>query len=185
MDFELHPLIAIESGTFTVIIAPVEMITQALNTCPAIQRYLTLYICGNYSRILSDIHRTCTNFVIQRAFTSYQLLTVLQESHHTIIFLEHDPSLYEDDRKMLFPVAMALKEAARTADVICYAPVHDSSSRRLAKQADRVFYFEGTGRSAREAGHCLQKVRRKNSRGDQATLDAFKTDEGGTRSSLW
>jgi len=39
--------------TFNVPIAPVEMLVDALNSNLELQRYKILYICGNYSRILS------------------------------------------------------------------------------------------------------------------------------------
>jgi DNA polymerase I len=96
MEFELHPSVTLESGTFSVVTAPEELVLRGLNGTPALSRFLFLYVCGNYSRLLTGIHRRSAHFEVRRAFTLFQLLTILREAHHTIVFLEHDPSLYED-----------------------------------------------------------------------------------------
>jgi len=178
MEFDLYPSIAIRSGTFSMVIAPVPVVTQAINTCAALQRYLTLYSCGNYSRILSGVHRTCSGFTIQRAFTAYQLITILREAYHTIVIVEHDGSLYENDRKMVYPVAMALREAARTAAVVCYTPVQDGAARRIAEHADRVFVIgEPLAAPQRPAISPSQQYQRY----PQKTLDAFSGTGDGRR----
>ncbi len=145
MEFELHPRIAVETGTFTLIMAPLPMMLEALNWCDALQQYATLYISGNYSQLLSGIHRTRQNLDVQRGFTGYQLLTILQEAPHTILFIEHDPGLYEGEegRRLIFPASMAMREAARNAAVILYAPGITCSLRRIARRADRVYCFLG------------------------------------------
>jgi len=96
MEFELHPSVTLESGTFSVVTAPEELVLRGLNGTPALSRFLFLYVCGNYSRLLTGIRRRSAHFEVRRAFTLFQLLTILREAHHTIIFVEHDPSLYED-----------------------------------------------------------------------------------------
>jgi DNA polymerase I len=97
MEFELHPSVTLESGTFSVVTAPEELVLRGLNGTPALSRFLFLYVCGNYSRLLSGIRRRSAHFEVRRAFTLFQLLAILREAHHTILFLEHDPSLYEDE----------------------------------------------------------------------------------------
>ncbi|MDD1677427.1 MAG: hypothetical protein LUQ40_06810 [Methanomicrobiales archaeon] len=141
MDIELHPALPIQEGTFTTVIAPPGLMIPALNTCAALQQYLTLYICGNYSQVLSSIHRTVTAISVQRAFTAYQLLTILQDAPHTILFLEHDPGLYEDEPTLVAPVSLALREAARTATVICYAPKAERTILQMARHADRFLHI--------------------------------------------
>jgi hypothetical protein len=96
MEFELHPSVTLESGTFSVVMAPEELVLRGLNGTPALSRFLFLYVCGNYSRLLTGIRRRSAHFEVRRAFTLFQLLTILREAHHTILFLEHDPSLYDD-----------------------------------------------------------------------------------------
>lgn len=145
MEFELHPKIAVETGTFTLIVAPIPMMLEALNGCDDLQQYTTLYVCGNYSQLLTGIHRTRQNLDVQRGFTGYQLLTILQEAPHTILFIEHDPGLYEGEgRRLIFPASMAMREAARNAAVILYAPGITYSLRRIARRADRVYCLSYT-----------------------------------------
>jgi hypothetical protein len=78
---------------------------------------------------------------VQRAFTGYQLLSILSAAHHTVLFVEHDPTLYEDAEDLLEPVSGALAEAAGDALVILYAPKSDPSFDRIARRADRIFFF--------------------------------------------
>jgi hypothetical protein len=170
MEFELHPSVTLESGTFSVVTAPEELVLRGLNGTPALSRFLFLYVCGNYSRLLSGIRRRSAHFEVRRAFTLFQLLTILREAHHTILFIEHDPTLYEDagsrsrgapapldgpgslrDPGYLLPeMAEALAGAARTALVVLYAPRPDPSLRVLARRADRVFCLEAGERGPRE-----------------------------------
>jgi DNA polymerase I len=168
MDIELHPAIPLQEGAFTTVIAPLGLMVPALNSCAALQRYLTLYVCGNYSQVLGSIHRTVTALSVQRAFTAYQLLTILQEAHHTILFLEHDPGLYEDERALVTPVALALQEAARTATVICYAPKAERTILQMARHADRFLHI-GTGETIAPMAMLAPPLRGKG----QRTLDVF------------
>jgi hypothetical protein len=66
-------------------------------------------------------------------------MTILEEIYHSIIFIEHDPLRYEDARKMTEYVSLALREAAKEAAVLLYAPGADPYLNELVKNADRVF----------------------------------------------
>jgi hypothetical protein len=194
MEFELHPSVTLESGTFSVVMAPEELVLRGLNGTPALSRFLFLYVCGNYSRLLSGIRRRSAHFEVRRAFTLFQLLTILREAHHTILFLEHDPSLYEDARPrsrgaptplddpgslwdpgLLPEVAEALAGAAREALVVLYAPRPDPSLRILARRADRVFCLEGGGNgdSGRGGRGAARSGRPLPPGGPQTTLEVF------------
>ena len=141
MEFDLCPAVTLQTGSFSAVVAPVELVTAAVNANKELQRYMFLYVCGNYSRILTDINRTAGAFEVRRAFTVHQLLTILREAYHTIILVEHDPTLFEgaDEGVMLAEVIRALKTAAQEATVILYAPAVDRIFHTLAKGADRVF----------------------------------------------
>jgi DNA polymerase I len=128
----------LQQGTFTAVIAPEPVILSALNDNPDLGRFLFLFICGNYSRILSRINRTSSNFEIRRPFTADQLLTALKEASHTVIFIEHDPVLFDGADRLLVPVAAALRDAGHEALVILYSPAMDQSFATLARQADRL-----------------------------------------------
>ena len=99
MDFELHPAITLGFRAFHVLVAPVQMLVEALNSHLNLQRFEVLYVCGNYSRILSGLDRRFTALEVRRAFTAFQLMTILEENRHTLLILEHDPLLYEDTRE--------------------------------------------------------------------------------------
>ncbi len=67
------------------------MFIQALNRNLDLQPFEVLYISGNYSGILSKLDRRFEALEIRRAFTCFQLMTILEEAHHSIIIVEHDP----------------------------------------------------------------------------------------------
>ena len=90
MEIELHPAVSLLEETFNVLIAPVEMLVDALNNHLNLQRYKILFISGDYSRILTRLDRRFTSLEVRRAFTSFQLMTILEENHHTFLILEHD-----------------------------------------------------------------------------------------------
>ena len=53
MEIELHPAVSLLPRHSTSSIAPVEVLNGALNSHLDLQRYKTLFIGGNYSRILT------------------------------------------------------------------------------------------------------------------------------------
>jgi len=75
-------------------------------------------------------------------------MTVLEEAHHSLIIVEHDPMLYDDAAEMVEYVSHALSDAAKDASVLLYSPAVDPFLEDLMKNADRVFYFEGGPRAA-------------------------------------
>jgi hypothetical protein len=101
MDFELLPTVSLLPETFSVLIAPVELLAGALNSHLELQRYKILFISGNYSRILNRLNRNFTELEVRRAFTVFQLMTILEENHHSFLIVEHDPLLYEDAGEMV------------------------------------------------------------------------------------
>lgn len=141
MEIELHPAVSLLPETFNVLVAPVEMLVEALNSHINLQRYRVLYVSGNYSRILSRLNRNFTELEIRRAFTSFQLMTILEENHHTFLIVEHDPMLYEDAGEMVEYVAQALKQTSREATILLYSPALDPHLEKMTEQADRVFCF--------------------------------------------
>ena len=120
MDFELHPAITLGSRAFHVLVAPVQMLVGALNDHLDLQRFQILYVCGNYSRILSDLDRRFTDLEVRRAFTVFQLMTILEDNRHTLMILEHDPLLYEDAEEMVEYASRAMREAAKSCIVLLF-----------------------------------------------------------------
>jgi len=169
MDFELYPTITLRSRSFNALLAPREMFIQALNRNLNLQRFNVLYVTGNYSAILSKLDRRFVDLQIRRGFTVFQLMTILEEAHHSLIFVEHDPMLYEDAREMTEYVSLAMREAAKEAAILLYAPGADPYFEELVKNADRVFYFdEGPRAEERVVARGNPRARR-----SQTTLEAF------------
>ncbi|MGD0953718.1 MAG: hypothetical protein ABR985_15240 [Methanotrichaceae archaeon] len=169
MDFELLPTVSLRSRSFNMLHAPRDLFIQALNHNLNLQLYKVLYICGNYSGILSKLDRRFQDLEIRRAFTLFQLMTVLEEARHSIILIEHDPTIYEDAAEMVEYVSRALSEAAKEAAVLLYSPGSDPFLEDLARNADRVWYFdEGPRASPRLVTKAFPKAEK-----SQTTLEAF------------
>lgn len=172
MRVELQKGLVLQPGTFNAVVAPEAVVISMINTNEDLQRYLFLFVGGNYSRILSGIHRTATNFDIRRAFTAHQLFTILSEASHTFIFVEHDPTLYDGAGDMITPIAGLLNEISRESTVILYSPTPDRAFRALIRDANRVYFLSVPGELKRGYAHrpvhssVLQ-------RGKQKTLDSW------------
>jgi hypothetical protein len=169
MDLELTPTITLRSRSFNVLQAPREMFIKALNQNLNLQRFRILYVCGNYSGILSKLDRKFTDLEVRRAFTTFQLMTILEEARHSLVLVEHDPLLYEDAAEMVDYISHALNDAAKEAAVLLYASRADPFLEELAKNADRVWYFE---EGPRTAPKLITKARPQALK-NQATLEAF------------
>jgi DNA polymerase I len=169
MEIELHPAVSLLPETFNVLVAPVDMMVDALNSHLILQRYKVLYICGNYSRILSRLDRNFTDLEVRRAFTSFQLLTILEENHHSFLIIENDPMLYEDAGEMVEYVAQALKQTSREATILLYSPALDQHLEKMTELADRVFcFYEMPKLPAKGRAKVEPKMP-----GNQATLEAY------------
>lgn len=155
MVIELGGSTALHPCSFNAVIAPVAVLATALNTNADLRRFLFLYVSGNYSRLLTAINRSSKNFDVRRAFTAHQLVTILSEAGHTIVVVEHDPTLFEGAEATLPQIAGMLREAGRTALVILYAPAADCTFSALAAGADRIIEIAPAGPAAgRSAGLC-------------------------------
>jgi hypothetical protein len=142
MELELQSPLSLVPNSFHVLIGPVEMLIDSLNyNLKELQSIEVLYVPGNYSRILDKLDRRFTELDVRRAFTAYQLLTILKEAYQTLIIFEHDHSLFEDASEMAEYVGQALKEASDSSAVLLYSPWTDRHLDEISKFADRVFVF--------------------------------------------
>ncbi len=172
MDFELHPAITLSFRAFHILVAPAQMLVEAMNGHLNLQRFEALYVCGNYSRILSGLDRKFTALEVRRAFTAFQLMTILEENRHTLLILEHDPLLYEDAREMVVFAALAMKEASKSSIVLLYSSASDPFLEEMTNYADRVFYFaEGSLAAIRPSAKNCRKAQA--GIASQTTLGAF------------
>jgi hypothetical protein len=142
MDLRINDRIILQPGRFNAMIAPPDLVLKGINSNPVIGRYTTLLVSGNFSRLLDGISRTSGNFEVRRSFTVHQLLAVLREDGHSIVIVEHDPTLYDDagDAKRVVPPTM--KELSRDVLFILYAPVMDPAFAYLAHTADHLYYYD-------------------------------------------
>jgi hypothetical protein len=114
MDLEWPGRISITERTITVIIGPSNILEEVLNSCSgAMRRYPFLYACSNYSGMLPNLHRTTFEFSVRRGFTSVQIATIINECDATYLIIEHDPSLYADDTRLIPCVISRLNTFAR------------------------------------------------------------------------
>ena len=179
MDFDLLPSVSLRPKSFNSLVAPNEMFAKALNHNLNLQRFKVLYICGNYSLVLSRLDRKFQELDIRRAFTVFQLMTILEEARHSLIVIEHDPMLYEDAQGMVEYVSQGLHDAAKEAAVLLYSHGTDTFQEDMTKNADRVFYFdEGPRATAKLISKAYPKAQK-----SQMTLESW-TCLGATVSAL-
>ena len=126
MDFDLLPTVSLRPRSFNALVAPNDMFAKALNCNLNLQRFKLLYICGNYSSVLSRLDRKFQDLEIRRAFTVFQLITILEEARHSLIIIEHDPLLYENALRMVEYVSKGLHDAAKEAAILLYSPGTDT-----------------------------------------------------------
>jgi DNA polymerase I len=138
MLIELRKGVTLHPCTLNAVIAPEKVMISALNNNTDLQRFLFLYVSGNYSRLLSSINRSSKNFEVRRAFTAHQLFTILKEVSHTVVLLEHDPTLFEGAENMLPQIAGMLKDISCESLVILYTPSIDRPFSVLMRQASHI-----------------------------------------------
>ena len=137
MEIELNPPVDIQAGAFNLLVSPEDIAIRALRGAVEPRRFLVLYVCGNYSRLLSRINLRAAEFDIRRAFTSSQLLSILEDAHQTFVFLEHDPSLFAESEEMIEYVSIALRELSRESTVLLYSPEFDATLQAISKRRGR------------------------------------------------
>ncbi len=170
MEIELHPTVSLFPDTFNVLIAPAEMLIDALNRHLDSKRYKVLLLVGNYSRILRKLDRNSAKLEVRRAFTSFQFKTILEENHHTFLIVEHDPMLYDDSEEMVEYLAKHMQQPSGKATILLYAPAPDIYLEKISELASRVFCFYKIPRSSAKArANAYSKIDV-----SQATLEAYK-----------
>ncbi len=170
MELELRSPLTLTPNSFSVLIAPTEVLVDSLNyNLKELQRLQVLYVSGNYSRILDKLDRRFTELDVRRAFTAHQLMTALKEAYQTLIILEHDPSLFEDATEMAEYVGQAIKDVSNRSSVLVYSPWTDRHLDEISKFADRVFVFNEVHKYV----HKRASKKAKSGPRGQRTLGAF------------
>jgi hypothetical protein len=115
-----------------------------------LQRYNILFICGDNSCILSRLNRDNTSVEVRRAFTSFKLMTIQVENHHSFLIVEHNPLLYEDagkwwstwPRPLGKPPGRSPSCSTRSAGPSAAGDIADNISKsfcRLIIESNRIF----------------------------------------------
>ena len=172
MEFELAPLISVQTGTFAAVIAPEELMLPAL-TNPVTGKYRLYYLAGNRSGILPALTVRPGTMDVVRVPSPGALTAAIREAHHAILFVEHDPSLY-DSPDDIEPVANSLKAAAGEALVLLYTPENDQWFDLFLEVADQVYFFRPPPVPSRTVPKRMVRVRdRPHATGGQASLKIF------------
>jgi DNA polymerase I len=175
MLIELRKGMTLHPGTFNAVIAPEKVMVAALNSNTDLRRFLFLYVSGNSSRLLNSINRSSKNFETRRSFTAHQLVTILKEASHTVVLVEHDPTLFEGAEDLIPRIAGLLRDVGRESLVILYTPTMDRTFSGLMRQADHIIEIApaednpGSMPHHRSRSHCGGESRPC----AQRTLEAF------------
>jgi DNA polymerase I len=124
---------------FTAFKAPPEVGVIAVEDYISHYPYSLLYICGNRSKILTKVKG---EFEVRRAFTVYQLFSILEELHHSATFIEHDPLIFEEDEDVIDAFSLALRDSGRGKMVIYFSTSHDRFFDRIVLNSNRVLVVE-------------------------------------------
>lgn len=145
MSAPLLSQFSVSGGTFTAFIAPVEDLTQAPGVYLRKETGLILYLCGNYPVILPEQDRFRDRFVVRRALTAYQILTILDEAYQSFLIFEHDRTLFEDRADLLPVIGHRLREyAMKNLGVLLLAPYPDMYIQALEPFFHRIFLIQQT-----------------------------------------
>ena len=126
-------------GTFSIVAAPHEILLPTIaSALSPHDRSLCLYLCGNYPALLPKIDRRSRIFHVRRAINPYQVFDILEESGHSLILFEHDPSIYEGEPELADAVGMKCRETAEEAAVVLFHRRFDSNLSMMERYADRV-----------------------------------------------
>lgn len=88
--------------------------------------------------MLPKLDRKSRIFHVRRAINPYQVFEIIDESHHSLILFEHDPSLYEGAPELAEAIGMKCREAAEDATIILFHRRFDSALLMMEGYADRV-----------------------------------------------
>ena len=127
-------------GTFSLLIAPPEDLTQALEVRLSKDKSLVLYMCGNYPLILPGIFQLSERFVVRRALPASQILTILYEAFQSFIICEHDRSLFEERADLLPVIGHRCREyAIKNSGVLLISTCPDRYIYALEPFFHRIF----------------------------------------------
>jgi hypothetical protein len=163
-------------GGLNAVRGPVSVAVAAVKDYVDDHPFSMLYICGNRSAVLDHLRG---EFDVRRAFTAYQLFSILEDVYQDVVFIEHDPILYEDAEdaeNLVEALSLAMRDVARGRLIIYFSTSGDAYFDTIARNSERVFLFEeepgGYFIAASEGQSCRKFYHRFLPKG-QTTLEAF------------
>ena len=143
MSLTLEPGVTVEPGRFTALVSPSGFLVDVLLQ-PEVDRFETLYCYGVGSRVLGRLPRQAPRLALQSCMTAHQLLASLREAHQSIVIVEYDDGIFSplegEERDVIFAVGRTLRDLAREAAVLVWAPRGDRGLRALLMLADQVVW---------------------------------------------
>jgi hypothetical protein len=118
---------------------PVSVAVAAIKDYVDNHPFSMLYVCGNRSAVLDHLRG---EFDVRRAFTAYQLFSILEDVYQDVVFIEHDPVLYEDAGGVVEALSLAMRDVARGRLIIYFSASGDVYFDTIARNSERVIFFE-------------------------------------------
>jgi|Deesub1362B_J571_1020462.scaffolds.fasta_scaffold00309_11 hypothetical protein len=132
---EIEKPVRVTSGTLSVIVSPPEFAKILILNYLEYYRSL-LFISGNFSTILPSFSRLNINFTVRRAFTAYQLLEILEDAEHDMVFIE---STFEEAEELNEVLFLGMRDISRRGSiVILYSPVMNGFMDFTGRNSDRM-----------------------------------------------
>ncbi|NLL11639.1 MAG: hypothetical protein GX268_12280 [Methanomicrobiales archaeon] len=134
---------SVSNGTFTAFIAPAGVLTKAPGLIMKREPGLILYMCGNYPVILPDLSQFPDRFLVRRALTAFQILTILDEAYQSYLIFEFDRSLFEECTDLLPVIGHRCREyAMNNAGVLLLSTYPDTYIQALEPFFHRIFLMQ-------------------------------------------
>lgn len=142
MSTSYHPEFSLTPGTFSLYIAPSEIIRKALSILLSRQQTETIYLCGNYPTVLPGLPTQKSRIRVRRALTVYQVLTILEESYEPLILFEHDRTLFDDNAEPLLTLGELIRKKASDNQTVCLFSLHlDQWIIQIEPFANRIMHL--------------------------------------------
>ncbi len=125
---------------FNVLCAPVDVCRACIESYVESYRFPALYVCGNRSLTAGKLRG---NMHVRRGFTIHQLMEILLDAYEDAIFIEHDPSLFDDVNFRTFEdFVLLLRQIGREKLLVYFTSKRDRIFDFVSGLADRYVYVE-------------------------------------------
>ncbi len=123
------------------ILGPIDVVATAIREYIENHPFSMLYIYGNQSRVLDNLRG---DFDVRKTLTAYQLFSILEDIHHDVVFIEHDPLIYENvkEDKLVEILSLAMRAVAKERLILYFSTTQDAFLSVITKNSDRVLFFE-------------------------------------------